>query len=407
MPPKSIIHLDLDAFYASVEVLDNPSLKGLPVIVGGLGKRGVVSTASYEARAKGVHSALPMSLARERCPEGVYLPPRPWRYKEFSDRVMAVFHRYTPLVEPLSLDEAFLDVTASRKLFGPPEDIARRVKAEVLAETGLTISAGVATQKHLAKIASGLNKPDGLTVVPPGGELDFLWPLPLNKLWGVGRVMLEKLNQLGLATAGDLAAAPRGFMEKRFGKSGAHLWDLANGIDEREVEALSDPKSISAEETFAENLKDPETIRAALLAQAETSVRRLRRQGFTCARVTAKFRDGQFKTIVRAKSLDRPTDLRGEVYRAAMELYEKEAAALGPIRLLGIGLSGLRRKGEAGALSAPEEAPRSLFDHEEKEEREQRTERLKRAEKLNAALDEVVNKFGSEAVKPASLSKSK
>ncbi len=412
MSIKHIIHLDMDAFYASVEVLDNPALKGLPVIVGGLGARGVVSTASYEARARGVHSALPMSIARRRCPEGVYIFPRPWRYKEMSDRIMAVFHRYTPLVEPLSLDEAFLDVTGSLRLFGPAVEIAKRVKAEVREETGLTVTAGVASQKHLAKIASGLNKPDGLTVIPLGGELDFLRPLPLEKLWGVGKVTLEKLKSLGLATVGDLAALERSFLEKRFGKSGGHLWELANGLDEREVEPWMEAKSISAEETFAQNLTDREEIRAALLAQAMTAARRLRRQGFQCRTVTAKFRDGAFKTRVRAQSLPRPTDLRDEIYKAALELYEREAPTLGPMRLLGVSLSRLSRAGaeepEANqATPAPKPEQLSLFDVAPEVDPAAERELAARSEKLNQALDQVAGKFGLDAVRPATVSKFK
>lgn len=408
MPPKYIIHLDMDAFYASVEILDNPGLKGLPVIVGGLGARGVVSTASYEARAYGVHSALPMAIARKRCPEGVYIFPRPWRYKELSDQIMAIFHRYTPLVEPLSLDEAFLDVTASLRLFGPAVDIARRIKGEVLRETGLTVTAGVASQKHLAKIASGLHKPDGLTVVPEGGELDFLWPLPLKELWGVGKVTLEKLKNLGLERVGDLARLERGFLEKRFGQSGLHLWELANGLDFREVEPESEAKSISAEETFAENLSRPEDIRAALLAQAMTAARRLRRQGFRCKTVTAKFRDGDFKTRVRAKTLPRATDLRDDIYRATLEIYEQEVSSLGPMRLLGVSLSRLSRAGEEPEAHRQGPEQLSLFDFEEAEDsREKVQERTERAEKLNAALDTVAGKFGIDALKPAVLGKRK
>lgn len=405
MPPKNIIHLDMDAFYASVEVLDNPALRGLPVIVGGLGARGVVSTASYEARARGVHSALPMSIARRRCPEGVYIFPRHWRYKEISGQLMTIFHRYTPEVEPLSLDEAFLDVTGSRRLFGAAEDIARRIKAEVRQEMGLTITAGVASQKHLAKIASGLNKPDGLTVVPAGGELDFLWPLPLNKLWGVGKVTLEKLKGMGLVTVGDLAALERKFLEKRFGKSGAHLWDLANGIDERGVEAWTEAKSISAEETFGENLKNPGHIRAALLTQAMTAARRLRQEGYLCRTVTAKFRDGDFKTRVRAKTLPRPTSLRNDIYKAAVELYESQAPSLGPIRLLGVSLSRLSRPGEGfqEENAAPKAGQLSLFDFEAPEEPQADAITLARSEKLNETLDHLAGKFGSDAVRPATL----
>ena len=201
---KEIIHLDLDAFYASVETLDNPDLAGRPVIVGGGEKRGVVSAASYEARRFGVHSAQPMATARRLCPHGVFLPVRMGRYKEMSDRVFGIFHRFSPLVEALSIDEAFLDVTGTDRLFGGAVEIARKIKAAVAAETGLTVSAGVAASKFVAKIASDMNKPDGLTVVPPGKEKEFLTPLPVGKLWGVGKVTEEALNRMGVRTIGDL-----------------------------------------------------------------------------------------------------------------------------------------------------------------------------------------------------------
>lgn len=400
--PKSIIHLDMDAFYASVEVLDNPSLKGLPVIVGGLGSRGVVSTASYEARAYGVHSALPMTTARRRCPGGVYLHPRHWRYKELSDQIMDIFRRYTPLVEPLSLDEAFLDVTGSRRLFGPAEGIARRIKIEVRAETGLTVTAGVASQKHLAKIASGMNKPDGLTVIPAGKELDFLWPLPLKDLWGVGKVMLGQLKALGLDTVGQLAALDRAFMEKRFGQSGGHLWELANGIDEREVVSEYLPKSVGAEETFGSNLTAPEEIKAALLAQTMTAVSRLRRKGFVARTVTVKFRDGDFKTKTRAVSLPRSTDLRDEVYKAVMDIYEKEADALGPMRLLGVTLSRLSLPGVDESEAPAAQVQRGLFDPPEHQAPPvgRADEKLS---KLNQVLDRLDGRFGPGTVRPATL----
>ena len=398
---KSIIHLDMDAFYAAVEILDDPSLKGLPVIVGGLGSRGVVSTASYEARAYGVHSALPMTTARRRCPDGIYIQPRHWRYKELSDQIMGIFHRYTPLVEPLSLDEAFLDVTGSRRLFGPAEDIARRIKIEVRDETGLTVTAGVASQKHLAKIASGMNKPDGLTIVPPGEELNFLWPLALKDLWGVGRVMLGKLMALGLSTVGQLAALDRAFLEKRFGQIGGHLWELANGIDEREVAPESRPKSVGAEETFAANLVTHEEIKAALLAQTMTAVRRMRRKGFVARTVTVKFRDGNFQTRTRAISLPRATDLRDEVYKAALGLYEKEAGSLGPMRLLGVSLSRLSLPGEDEPETPAAPVQRGLFDQpEELLPAEPADGKLS---KLNQVLDQLDGRFGPGAVRPATL----
>ena len=401
---KRIIHLDMDAFYAAVEVLDKPDLAGKPVIVGGLGNRGVVSTASYEARAFGVHSALPMSTARRLCPGGVYIQPRHWRYKEISNHIMDIFHRYTPLVEPLSLDEAFLDVGGSARLFGPAEEIARRIKGEVRAETGLTVSAGVASQKHLAKIASGLHKPDGLTVVPEGGELDFLRPLPLKDLWGVGKVMLGKLQALGLRTVGDLAGFDRQVLEKRFGQFGEHIWLLANGIDEREVLPEYEPKSVGAEETFAFNLEKPEEIRAALLTQTLTAVERMRRAAYLARTVTVKFRDGEFQTRTRAKTLSRPSDLRDEIYKAVLEIYEKEAHKLGPMRLLGVSLSRLCRPEEAAAPEPPRQ--RSLFE-EGPEEAPPAAGNNEKSAKLNQALDALSGRFGAGVIKPATLVESR
>ncbi|MDR2441894.1 MAG: DNA polymerase IV, partial [Deltaproteobacteria bacterium] len=231
-----IIHLDLDSFYASVEILDNPDIRGQPVIVGGLGPRSVVSTCSYEARAMGVHSGQPTSEARRLCPSGVYLGVRMDRYRELSSQVMAIFKRYTPLVEPLSLDEAFLDVTGSISIFGPPPQIAERIRSEVKAETGLTVSAGVSTVKHIAKIASGFLKPDGLTVVEAGQEMAFLRPLDISKLWGVGLVTAKTLRSLDLNTIGQVADKPKSFFVNRFGEVGRHLWELANAIDSRSVE---------------------------------------------------------------------------------------------------------------------------------------------------------------------------
>ncbi|KXS56756.1 MAG: hypothetical protein AMR96_00850 [Candidatus Adiutrix intracellularis] len=398
MSTKGIIHLDMDAFYASVEVLDNSALKGRPIIVGGLGSRGVVSTASYEARACGVHSALPMITARRLCPAGVFISPRFERYQELSGRIMAIFLRYTPLVEPLALDEAFLDVSASFRLFGPAAEIARRLKEEVRTETGLTVSAGVATQKQLAKIASGLNKPDGLTIVPPGKELDFLWPLPLSNLWGVGKVMLKRLRNLGLTIIGDLAALDLRFLEKKFGRSGEQLWLLANGRDDRGVSSDRKSKSVGAEETFAVDLVSPVEIKAALLAQSLTAVERLRRKGFKAQNITVKFRDGCFKTIIRTKVLAVPTDIRDEIYFIVLNLYEKIAPELGAMRLVGVILSRLSGKSEI--------RPGQLFLFDQLAMASERKTKDFRATQLNQALDQVVRRFGAGTIKPATLIKS-
>jgi len=397
---KHIIHLDMDAFYASVEVLDNPALRGLAVIVGGLGQRGVVSTASYEARALGVHSALPMVAARRLCPLGVYIQPRHNRYMEISDRIMAIFCRYTPLVEPLSLDEAFLDVTGSGRLFGSAESIARRIKTEVYEEIGLTVTAGVACLKFLAKIASGLNKPDGLTVIEEGRELEFLWPMPLKNLWGVGRVTQNKLKAMGLTTVGELASLDRAYLEKRFGLSGGQLWDLANCIDDREVRPEYEPKSVGAEETFARDLDTVEDIKAALLAQTLMAVGRMRRKGYQARTVTVKFRDGGFQTRTRAVSLPAPTDFRDDLYKTVLSIYEKEAASLGPMRLLGVSLSRLCRPGDED-LAPPPPRQRSLFD--EADEPLTVPEVNEKSSRLNQALDQLAGRFGDEAVRPATL----
>jgi DNA polymerase-4 len=311
------------------------------------------------------------------------------RYQEMSGRIMAIFRRYTPLVEPLSLDEAFLDVSGCLRLFGPAETLARRLKAEVLAETGLTVTAGVAGQKHLAKIASSRNKPDGLTVVPPGGELDFLWPLPLRDLWGVGPATLARLEGLGLATVGDLAALDQETLARKFGRAGRQLWLLANGRDDREVEPERTAKSVGAETTFAVDLASPEEVRAALLDQTLTAVDRLRRQGLLAGGVTVKFRDDRFRTWTRSRSLAAPTDLRGEGYEEVLNIYEKEALTLGPLRLVGVSLSRLSAQGE------PERT--TLFEPPETAQAKDR------AARLNLALDQIQGRFGSGAIKPASM----
>ncbi len=250
MEPKKIIHLDMDAFYASVELIDNPSLKGKSVIVGGSKQRGVVSSASYEARKCGVHSAQPIATAMRLCPQGIFLLVRMSRYQEVSEQIFEIFRGFTPLVEPLSIDEAFLDVTGSTRIFGEPEEIARKIKNRVKKETGLTVSAGIAPLKFVAKIASGMNKPDGLTVVPPGKVQEFLDPLPIDVLWGVGKATEKVFTTLGVKTIGDLNHIPVDILTAKLGKNGLHLHLLSRGIDEREVEIEDEVKSIGQEETL-------------------------------------------------------------------------------------------------------------------------------------------------------------
>lgn len=384
--PRQIIHLDMDAFYATVEVLDNPGLKGRPVIVGGTSKRGVVSAASYEARKYGIHSAQPMAEARRRCPQGVFLPVRMRRYKEISEHIFGIFRRFSPLVEPIALDEAFLDVTGLSRLFGSPEDIARRIKRLIKEETGLTASAGTASTKLAAKIASDLEKPDGLVVVPPGREKEFLDPLPISRLWGVGRTTRKALTLLGVETIGDLGRLPEEVLVRKFGDHGWKLHRLAQGLDEREVSPWREVKSLGAEETFPEDILQVEEAKREVLRLAVRSARRLRRHGFLGRTVILKVKYHDFKQITRSETLARPTDHAGEIFQTACRLLEKTAVGVRPVRLLGLSLSQLTRRDAAGQTL--------LFDED--------GDRLKNRH-LDRALDAIMDKYGEEAILPASL----
>ncbi|MDR0621178.1 MAG: DNA polymerase IV [Deltaproteobacteria bacterium] len=385
--PVWIIHLDLDAFYASVEILDNPALKGLPVIIGGTGPRSVVSTCSYEARAKGVRSGMPSAEAHRLCPEGIFMGGRMWRYRELSAQVMGIFKRYTPLVEPLALDEAFLDVTASIRLFGPAPEIAERIRREVFAETGLTISAGVSTIKHVAKIASGFKKPNGLTVIEEGRELEFLRPLAIGKLWGVGKVTEKNLRALGITTVGQFADLPEDYVLSSFGQSGHHMWNLANGIDPREVEPSHEAKSLGNEETYAEDVSGPESVSRELLALAVKVAARLRAEKLAALTVTVKARDNKFNTHTRSKTLSRPVSDHGQLHRLALELFPSDKK--GPWRLLGLSTSKFAPGGQ-------EAAPMTLF-----EAAGLKTPQAK--DKLSEAMDAINDRFGQGRLKPATL----
>ncbi len=391
MAGRTILHLDLDAFYASVEQLDDPSLRGRPVIVGGPSRRGVVCAASDEARRFGVRSAMPTARARRLCPDGVYLPPRFGRYAELSERVFAVYRRYTPLVEPLSLDEAFLDVTRSRALHGSGEDVARAIKVAVREEHGLAVSAGVADVKLAAKIATDLGKPDGLVVVPAGGTAEFLAPLPVAKLWGVGRVTEEALRGLGIATIGDLARTPEAALASAIGASHAKgLRALARGEDPREVIADEAAKSVGAEETFGEDLRGEEALLPALLAQAARVGRRLRAAGLAGRVVTLKVKYADFSLVTRRATLERPTDGDRAVFEAARGLLARVDLSR-PVRLTGISVSGLAGDDERGQLdlfggAAPPPSPQD-----------------ERRRALDAAVDALSDRFGRGTVVPADL----
>ena len=294
--PRTIIHVDMDAYYASVEILDNPEFRGKPVVVGGTSDRSVVSAASYEARKYGIHSAMATVKARRLCPHAIFLPVRMSRYREISQMIMDIFHRFTPLVEPISLDEAFLDVTGSSNLFGEGPIIAREIKRLIAEETGLTASAGVAASKLVAKIASDLHKPDGLTVVEAGREREFLASLPISKLWGAGGKTIESLALLNVESIGDLAVLPPAILTSKFGKHGRHLHLAANGIDDRPVVPIREAKSIGHEETFSEDLTDLVVIKRELLELATKVGERLRRYELRGQTITVKVKFHDFST---------------------------------------------------------------------------------------------------------------
>jgi DNA polymerase-4 len=385
---RSIIHLDMDAFYPAVEVLDNPELKGKPVIVGGGRERGVVSSASYEAREFGVHSAQPVATAMRLCPEGIFLPVRMSRYKEVSGQVFQIFHRFTPLVEPLSIDEAFLDVTGSERLLGRPEDIARKIKETVLEETGLTVSAGVAPSKFVAKIASDMEKPDGLTVVKPHGVRDFLDPLPIKKMWGAGKVTQEALARLNVHTFRDLREMPVEMLAGRFGKQGLKMHELALGIDERDVTPDHDVKSMGHEETFAADITDMHMAMKELLSLSNRVARRLRLNGVTGKTVTLKVKYNDFAQITRSTTLPKSTDDGQEIYAVLLSLLEKTQVGKRPVRLLGVSLSQLIYSHAGDQLS--------LFE---------RNGPAQKRKDLNKALDSLYEKHGYNSIRPGTLLK--
>lgn len=342
---RTILHVDMDAFFAAVEEREDPSLRGQPVVIGadprGGEGRGVVSTANYEARRYGIHSAQPISQAWHRCPHAVFLPPRGRLYAQVSRQVFEVFARFTDLVEPLGIDEAFLDVTASRRLFGPGPELARRLKNEVRSATGLTASVGVAPSKFVAKIASDLEKPDGLTVVEPGGEATFLAPLPVRRLWGAGPKTLEKLKALGCTTIGDVAALDPDVLERRFGEAmGRRFHRLSNGRDPRPVHPDRERKSLGKETTFDEDVADRAAVERTLLRLCEGVAASCRRKDIAGTTVTVKLRFRGFDTVTRQCTLPAPADTVEAVWPAARTLFHKADRGRVPIRLVGVTLSG-------------------------------------------------------------------
>jgi DNA polymerase-4 len=347
---RAILHVDMDAFYASVECLDDPSLEGQPVIVGGLGPRGVVATASYEARVFGVHSALPMSRAKRLCPKGRFIRPRIARYREKSLEVFAIFRDFTPHVEGLSLDEAFLDVSGSMRLFGSSEAIGRQIKNRIQRETGLIASVGIAHNKFLAKLASDVEKPDGLVVVEAGRVQAFLDPMPIRRLWGIGKQTAPKLKALGILTVGQLRGTDLSMLRTVLGKQAEHFQRLAAGDDEREVTSHRPDKSISHEVTFNTDVRNRTELLAELQSQSEAVARRLRAQGLMASTVVVKIRDSSFHTVTRSRSMRACSNSTQTLYKMARALFEnwREQHQSTAVRLLGMGVSGLQQSEVAG-----------------------------------------------------------
>jgi len=379
----SILHLDMDAFFASVELLARPELRGLPVIVGHRGARSVVTAATYEARRFGVNSAMPMAVALRRCPQAVVLEPHYERYQEASAAVMGILGDITPLVEPLSIDEAFLDVRGAIGLFGPPYAIGVAVRERIRQETGLVASVGVAASKFVAKLASSRAKPDGLLVVPAAETLTFLHPQPITALWGVGAWSAERLERLGLRTIGDVADAPLTALERALGPASArHLHELAHGRDPRAVTPDRQEKTIGHEVTFERDLADPAAIDRELLRLAERVAERLRRGGWVARTISVKLRFGDFETITRAQTLPEPTDVAQRVADEARALYAASPVVGRGLRLIGVRASGLLPTGTVA---------RGLWDDDEPWREAETT------------IDAVAEKFGRGAVRRASL----
>jgi DNA polymerase IV len=381
--PRTILHLDLDAFYASVEQLDRPELTGKPVLVGGRNGRGVVCACSYEARRYGVRSAMPVSQALRLCPAAILLPVRMARYQELSSQVFGIFSRYTDLIEPLSVDEAFLDVTGSRRLFGDGRRIAECIRAEVRSETGLAVSAGIAANKFLAKLASEQAKPDGLFVVPKDPD-GFLLELPLQRLWGVGPVLLRQLNRQGLATVADLRRLERQTLERLFGTTGGRLYDLARGCDQRPVESGHAVKSVGCEDTFERDLLHRDDLRRVLLDLSDRVAARLRHKGLVGRTLTLKVRYADFTTVTRSTTSAKAMDHGPGLFQGALDLLHKTEADRRPVRLLGLTVSQLSQAGQE---------PMDLFD----------AGGSQRQAALDGAMDHLRRRFGRTGLCPATL----
>ena len=382
---RTIFHVDMDAFFAAIAVLDDPSLRGKAVLTGGTGNRGVVTTASYEARAFGCRSAMPMSVALRLCPHAVCVKVPGERIREKSRAMFAVLEDFSPLVQPLSVDEAFLDMTGTDRLMGSPEMVARRLKEAIHEATGLVASVGVAPNKFLAKLASDLEKPDGLTVIPDdeAGIEAVLSPLKIDKVWGIGPATCRRLEQRGIRTVADLRRLDERQLRQTFGDHATRYFRLSRGLDDRPVVADRAAKSVGHEQTFGENLTEPDAILAVVLDQAQQVGHRLRRHGLWTRTITLKIRFGDFQTVTRSATLDLPTDLTRTIYLTAKTLFQTWAATgFRSVRLIGVSAGNLTRQPEQAELFPD---PRQL-----------------RARDLDAAVDQITNRFGKRSVRRGS-----
>ncbi len=381
----NILHCDLDAFFASVEQLDNPSLQGKPVVVGGnIDSRGVVSTCSYEARRFGIRSAMPAAQACRLCPQAVFLPVNMSRYQEISKRVFSILSRYSPIMEVVSIDEAFLDISGCSKLFGSPEKTGRLIKEQVYSELGLTISVGISYNKFLAKLASDMDKPDGLRIITESQSLELLRPLPVSRIWGIGQKTQQRMDELGIKTIGDIQDVSPGWLEDQLGSAGRLFWELAHGIDKRAVKPERERKSLGREETFPRDITDITYLEKLIVQFAAELCKKLRREELLAASITIKLRYSNFKTITRSKTIT-PCNSDTIVTRIASELLHHSYSNKHPLRLFGLSLGHLSPASslEQGSLFGPK------FNADYK--------------RIDQLMDEIRERFGPEAINRANL----
>lgn len=376
---RSILHIDMDAFFASVEQRDNPALLGKPVLVGYDGPRGVVAAASYEARKFGCHSAQPMVTAKRLCPDAIVVSVNGRQYSDASKQMFATLESFSPVIEPLSIDEAFLDLTGTERSLGKAEDVARRIKARIFNELHLTASIGLAPNKFLAKLASDMDKPDGLTIIDPNRVESILAPLPVRRIWGIGKVSGDKLANVGVRTIGDLQERSPDWLKQHFGAEANRYWRLARGIDDRPVVPDREAKGISHEHTFGVDVSDPGEVKRVLLGQVEQVAHRLRKHGYAASGVTLKIRFGDFQTITRSTSLDKASNVTDELWRAAATVFEQWPFQ--PVRLIGVAANRLSTGATQGELFTDPEHDRQS--------------------KLDQVADVINEKFGKATIKRA------